>query len=67
MTVHDSFTAYAPGARYANRGMHLTAGEVAEISRTPLHEVTWGAVAVLALVLASVSAVGFIGYLVAVQ
>lgn len=67
MTAHDSFTAYAPGARYANRGMQLTAGEVAEISRTPLHEVTWGAVAVLALVLASVSALGALAYMVAAQ
>jgi hypothetical protein len=67
MIVHDSFTAYAPGARYANRGMQLTAGEVAEIGRTPLHEVTWGAVAVLALVLASVSALGALAYMVAAQ
>lgn len=67
MTVHDSFTAYAPGARYANRGMQLTAGEVAEIGRTPLHEVTWGAVAVLALVLGSIAAMGAIAFLLATQ
>lgn len=64
MTAHDSFTAYAPGARYVNRGMGLSAHEVAEIERTPLESVTWGAVAVLALVLVSISAVGFIGFLI---
>lgn len=67
MTVNDSFTAYAPGARYRNRGMALTAHEVAEIERTPLEHVTWGAVAVLALVLGSIAALGFIAYLVAAQ
>lgn len=67
MTTHDSFTAYAPGARYRNRGMQLTAGEVAEIERAPLESVTWGAVGVLALVLGSIAAVGFIAYLIATQ
>lgn len=67
MTPHDSFTAYAPGARYANRGMQLTAGEVAEIGRTPLESVTWGAVGVLALVLGSIAAISALAYLTFTQ
>ena len=67
MTAHDSFTAYAPGARYVNRGMGLSAHEVAEIERTPLEHVSWGAVGVLALVLGSVAAIGAIAYLLATQ
>lgn len=67
MSAQDSFTAYAPGARYVNRGMGLSAHEVAEIQRTPLEAVTWGAVAVLALVLGSIAALGAIAYLTFAQ
>lgn len=67
MTTQDSFTAYAPGARYVNRGMGLSAHEVAEIERTPLERVSWWGVAGLALCLASTSLVGALLYLVVVS
>lgn len=58
---------HAPGMRLRARPLPLCAGEVAEIERTPLEHVSWGAVAVLALVLGSIAALGALAYLLATQ